>query len=198
MNQTLATPQVWADGKRHLWWLGILPLATPLLSGTLAITSGVQQLWWVGVLVIFGLIPLIDGLLGEDVSNPPESAVNHLESQRYYRWIIYTGVLFVIASVVITGWLAAGGIDWIINGGLLQATAALEPSSWLAKTAAYLTSRTQLHGQVSAFTYLGMAMSTGAATGIAINTAHELGHKPKPLEVFLAKVTLAPTFYGHF
>ena len=110
MNQTLATPQVWADGKRHLWWLGILPLATPLLSGTLAITSGVQQLWWVGVLVIFGLIPLIDGLLGEDVSNPPESAVNHLESQRYYRWIVYTGVLFVISSVVITGWLAAGGM----------------------------------------------------------------------------------------
>ena len=167
MNQTLAAPHVWTDGKRHLWWLGILPLATPLLSGTLAITTGVQHLWWVGVLVIFGLIPLIDGLLGEDVSNPPESAVGHLESQRYYRWIVYTGVLFVIASVVITGWLAAGGIDWIINGGLLQATAALEPSNWLAKTAAYITSRTQLHGQISAFTYLGMAMSTGAATGIA-------------------------------
>ncbi|MDP2145950.1 MAG: alkane 1-monooxygenase, partial [Pseudomonas sp.] len=67
MNQTLAAPHVWTDGKRHLWWLGIMPLATPLLSGALAITTGVQQLWWVGVLVIFGLIPLIDGLLGEDV-----------------------------------------------------------------------------------------------------------------------------------
>ena len=103
MNQTLAAPSIWTDGKRHLWWLGIMPLATPLLSGALAITTGVQQLWWVGVLVIFGLIPLIDGLLGEDVSNPPESAVSHLESQRYYRWIVYTGVLFVISSVVITG-----------------------------------------------------------------------------------------------
>jgi len=65
MNQTLAAANVWADGKRHLWWLGIMPLATPLLSGALAITTGVQQLWWVGVLVIFGLIPLIDGLLGD-------------------------------------------------------------------------------------------------------------------------------------
>lgn len=182
MNQTLAAPHVWADGKRHLWWLGIMPLATPLLSGALAITTGVQQLWWVGVLVIFGLIPLIDGLLGEDVSNPPESAVSHLESQRYYRWIVYTGVLFVIASVVITGWLAAGGIDWIINGGLLHATATLEPSNWLARTAAFITARTELHGAVSWLTYVGMAMSTGAATGIAINTAHELGHKPKPLK----------------
>jgi hypothetical protein len=191
MNQTLAAPSVWADGKRHLWWLGIMPLATPLLSGALAISTGVQQLWWVGVLVIFGLIPLIDGLLGEDVSNPPESAVGHLESQRYYRWIVYTGVLFVIASVVITGWLAAGGIAWIIDGGLLQATAHLDPADWLSQVAAYVTARTQLHGEPSWFTYLGMAMSTGAATGIAINTAHELGHKPKPLEVFLAKVTRA-------
>ncbi|KTC42760.1 alkane 1-monooxygenase [Pseudomonas sp. ABAC21] len=198
MNQTLAAPGVWTDGKRLLWWLGIMPLATPLLSGALAIATGVQSLWWVGVLVIFGLIPLIDGLLGEDISNPPESAVSHLESQSYYRWIVYIGVLFVIASVVVTGWLAAGGIDWIINGGLLRATATLDPASGLAKAAAFITARTELHGAISWFTYLGMAMSTGAATGIAINTAHELGHKPRPLEVFLAKVTLAPTFYGHF
>ncbi|PHN26085.1 alkane 1-monooxygenase [Pseudomonas sp. ICMP 460] len=198
MNQTLATAHRWTDGKRHLWWLGILPLATPLLSGALAISTGLQPLWWVGVLVIFGVIPLIDGLLGEDRSNPPESAVSQLESQRYYRCIVYTGVLLVILSVVITGWLAAGGIDWIINGGLLRASATLEPSNWLAQTAAAVTARTQVHGAISGFTYLGMAMSTGAATGIAINTAHELGHKPKPLEVLLAKVTLAPTFYGHF
>ena len=165
MNQTLAAPRVWTDGKRHLWWLGILPLATPLLSGVLAITTGIQQLWWVGVLVIFGLIPLIDGLLGEDVSNPPESAVSHLESQRYYRWIIYTGVLLVIASFVMTGWLAAGGIDWIIGGGLLRAAANLEPSSTLSHVASYITVRTQLHGEPGWFTYLGMAMSTGAATG---------------------------------
>lgn len=198
MNSTVAAPGVWTDSKRHLWWLGIMPLATPLLSGSLAIVSGVQELWWVGVLVIFGLIPLIDGLLGEDLSNPPESAVGGLEAQSYYRWIVYTGVLLVISSVVITGWLAAGGIDWIIAGGLLQATASLAPDSFLASTAGYLTERVQVHGAVSWFTYLGMAMSTGAATGIAINTAHELGHKPRLLEVVLAKITLAPTFYGHF
>ena len=198
MNPTLAAPTVWADGKRHLGWLGIMPLATPLLSGALAISTGIQSLWWVGVLVIFGLIPLIDGLLGEDVSNPPESAVGHLESQRYYRWIVYTGVLLVISSVVITGWLAAGGIEWIIQGGLVQASAGLDPSHWLSHAASYITARAQLHGAPGWFTYLGMAMSTGAATGIAINTAHELGHKPNALEVFLAKVTLAPTFYGHF
>lgn len=48
------------------------------------------------------------------------------------------------------------------------------------------------------YSYLGLAISTGCATGIAINTAHELGHKTAPLEKWLAKLSLAPVFYGHF
>jgi alkane 1-monooxygenase len=34
--------------------------------------------------------------------------------------------------------------------------------------------------------------------GIAINTAHELGHKRKSYEKWLSKIALAQTFYGHF
>ena len=34
--------------------------------------------------------------------------------------------------------------------------------------------------------------------GIAINTAHELGHKRKQHEKWLSKVALAQTGYGHF
>lgn len=48
------------------------------------------------------------------------------------------------------------------------------------------------------YSYLGLAISTGCATGIAINTAHELGHKTAGLEKWLAKLSLAPVFYGHF
>lgn len=46
--------------------------------------------------------------------------------------------------------------------------------------------------------YLGLAMSAGVASGIAINTAHELGHKTDAFERLLAKVALAPSWYGHF
>ncbi|MCM3378067.1 fatty acid desaturase, partial [Bacillus licheniformis] len=45
---------------------------------------------------------------------------------------------------------------------------------------------------------LGFALSLGAATGISINTAHELGHKTDRFERWLAKITLAPVAYGHF
>jgi len=38
----------------------------------------------------------------------------------------------------------------------------------------------------------------GALGGVGINTAHEMGHKKESLERWLAKITLAQTFYGHF
>jgi alkane 1-monooxygenase len=51
---------------------------------------------------------------------------------------------------------------------------------------------------ISVFGKLGLALSVGVGTGIAINTAHELGHKKESVERWLAKVALAPCFYGHF
>ncbi|SDR31694.1 alkane 1-monooxygenase [Paraburkholderia fungorum] len=48
------------------------------------------------------------------------------------------------------------------------------------------------------YDYVGFALSLGAATGVSINTAHELGHKTNRFERWLAKITLAPVAYGHF
>jgi alkane 1-monooxygenase len=45
---------------------------------------------------------------------------------------------------------------------------------------------------------VGLIFTVGTANGIAINTAHELGHKKDGLERWLAKLTLAPVAYGHF
>ena len=46
--------------------------------------------------------------------------------------------------------------------------------------------------------YAGLILSVGAINGIAINTAHELGHKKESWERWFAKITLAPVAYGHF
>ena len=45
---------------------------------------------------------------------------------------------------------------------------------------------------------LGMITTVGIVSGIAINTAHELGHKVEKLERRLSKLALAPSAYGHF
>ncbi|MFM7068466.1 MAG: alkane 1-monooxygenase, partial [Actinomycetes bacterium] len=44
----------------------------------------------------------------------------------------------------------------------------------------------------------GYALTVGTVAGVAINTAHELGHKSVKLERRLAKLALAQSGYGHF
>jgi alkane 1-monooxygenase len=53
-------------------------------------------------------------------------------------------------------------------------------------------------GDLSTAENLGLAFTVGCVSGIAINTAHELGHKRKQAERWLSKVALAQTGYGHF
>ena len=45
---------------------------------------------------------------------------------------------------------------------------------------------------------LGFALTVGTVAGVAINTAHELGHKSVKAERRLAKLALAQSGYGHF
>ncbi|MGE9808736.1 alkane 1-monooxygenase [Janibacter sp. G1551] len=45
---------------------------------------------------------------------------------------------------------------------------------------------------------VGLATGIGTVAGIAINTAHELGHKKETHERWFARVALAQTAYGHF
>ena len=54
------------------------------------------------------------------------------------------------------------------------------------------------YGGLSFLENLGLAMTVAMVAGIAINTAHELGHKRKSYEKWLSKISLAQTGYGHF
>ena len=53
-------------------------------------------------------------------------------------------------------------------------------------------------GGLSTLDSIGLALTMGMVSGIAINTAHELGHKRADLEKWLSKVALAQSGYGHF
>ncbi len=53
-------------------------------------------------------------------------------------------------------------------------------------------------GDLSVLESLGLALTMGVVGGIAINTAHELGHKRDDMEKWLSRVALAQTGYGHF
>jgi alkane 1-monooxygenase len=54
------------------------------------------------------------------------------------------------------------------------------------------------YGDLSIVESIGLALTVAMVSGIAINTAHELGHKRASLERWLSKVALAQSGYGHF
>ncbi|KVK77553.1 alkane 1-monooxygenase [Burkholderia cepacia] len=161
MAMTDESASGWSDGKRYLWLLGALTITLPILAAQLALSTGLHVFWWFGPLFAFGVIPILDTLIGDDRDNPPEAVVPHLERERYYRLIVYLATL--------VEYVAFFACVWIVGTHAL---------AW--------------------YDYVGFALSLGAATGISINTAHELGHKTDRFERWLAKITLAPVAYGHF
>ncbi|WP_144109245.1 alkane 1-monooxygenase [Paraburkholderia sp. BCC1886] len=161
MATSQAAPARWVDGKRYLWLLGALTITLPLHAANFALLSGWHIFWWFGPIFVFGIIPVLDSLIGDDTSNPPEDVVATLEKERYYRRVVYLATFIEYVSFV--------GAVWIVGTHAL---------TW--------------------YDYLGFALSLGAATGVSINTAHELGHKTDRTERWLAKITLAPVGYGHF
>lgn len=48
------------------------------------------------------------------------------------------------------------------------------------------------------WSFIGLSVVAGIASGLGINTGHELGHKKSRLERNLAKIVLAVPAYGHF
>jgi alkane 1-monooxygenase len=53
-------------------------------------------------------------------------------------------------------------------------------------------------GDLSVLDSIGLSLTVGVVGGVAINTAHELGHKRAGSERWLSRVALAQTGYGHF
>ena len=158
MNQA-ETP--WIDGKRYLWLLSPMVPVLVLLALGLYQFTGWGVFLWGGPILLYGIIPLLDWLIGVDHNNPPESAVERLEQDIFYRAIVYA---YIPVQYLVTAW-----------------------GAWVA-----------VNGHLSGLEYLGLIITVGVVNGIAINTAHELGHKKAELERWLAKVTLAPVAYGHF
>jgi alkane 1-monooxygenase len=53
-------------------------------------------------------------------------------------------------------------------------------------------------GKLSTLEGIGLATTVAMVSGVAINTAHELGHKRASSERWLSRVALAQSGYGHF
>jgi alkane 1-monooxygenase len=111
MTTTSIPLSPWTDSKRHLWLLGLLVPALPLVGWGLAIAMDIKQplLWWLSPMLFYAGISLLDALIGTDASNPPESMVKSLEDDRYYRWCTFLFLPLQYASLIAGAWLITRG-----------------------------------------------------------------------------------------
>ncbi|MDT0636114.1 hypothetical protein RM532_14260, partial [Salinisphaera sp. W335] len=74
-----SNPVEWTDGKRALWLLSPLLPALGVAFLALFYVSQSGLLLWGMPLFFYGLIPVLDLLIGVDRNNPPEAVVVDLE-----------------------------------------------------------------------------------------------------------------------
>ena len=95
------------DGKRYLWFLSFIPPVVPILSYWLYLVTGSALTTLIPFFYIFGLIPLLDALIGEDQHNPPAEVVAAMEADSYYLMLARAAVpllwLNFIATVAFVG-----------------------------------------------------------------------------------------------
>jgi alkane 1-monooxygenase len=109
---TAPASESWND-KRWLWLLSpTIPFA--FTASILAFSLTGQWLYLLFAPAIIHIaIPILDLTFGEDFSNPPESAVETLNKDFFYRALVWLYVPFQLIGTVYGTWLAATqSLDW--------------------------------------------------------------------------------------
>jgi alkane 1-monooxygenase len=163
-DQEMVLVPAWRDRKRYLWLFGLIIPALVASSWLAVWATGLGVFWWAGPIVTFGIIPVLDYIVGSDTDNPPDSALGWLQHDPFYRWATYLYLPTQYLSVLLACRLWSDG-GW-------------PTTDFIDK--------------------LGLMVTVGGIGGIAINTAHELGHTRARVEKWLSKIALAQTCYGHF
>ncbi|HBP67924.1 MAG TPA: alkane 1-monooxygenase, partial [Alcanivorax sp.] len=106
------------------FWAAVLPLLP--LSAFIGRESGTQDYWaWFLYFVVFGIIPVLDYIIGKDPSNPDEhQQVPSMSQERIYTsalflmGFIWLGVLFFAGWVFVNNdYSLLGQLGWIVSIG---------------------------------------------------------------------------------
>jgi alkane 1-monooxygenase len=112
-------PATWRDPKRYAWLLGLLVPLLPFMAWGLVELTGLGVLWFWGPIFVFGLMPVLDTLIGKDSANPPDSVVKWLEQDRFYRLCTYAYIPLQYVALIGGAWLLAdGGLHVVEKIGL--------------------------------------------------------------------------------
>lgn len=105
------------DKKRWFWLLSVLYPLEPLLAIGLHWATGNQ--WWLLLpfLVNYGIVPLLDWVIGEDKTNPPAEVLMQLDQDPYYRRLTFATVPLHFITLFGAAWYT-GTQDLTLSGVL--------------------------------------------------------------------------------
>ena len=109
MSTTSLTPpaQPYRDHKRYAWILSLLVPMSVGFGPLLMVALEDARALWIPAIFFYLMAPLLDWMLGEDQSNPPESAVPALDADRYYRTITFLLVPLLWSAFIFGAWFVA-------------------------------------------------------------------------------------------
>ena len=103
--------------RRAIWLLALSVPLLPFVAWSASRGALGEWAWWIAPLVLYGLVPLLDHLLGEDPRNPPPGQESQLARDPWYRWVLLAWLPLHYAALFLTGWVMAsdppGWIGWL-------------------------------------------------------------------------------------
>jgi alkane 1-monooxygenase len=102
----------WKEPKRYLSLLAAVIPGLVYASWLGVWATGFGVFWWTGPVLAFGVIPVLDHMIGADAANPPDSVLARLESDPFYRWATYLYLPNQYLSLLFACWLWSGG-GWL-------------------------------------------------------------------------------------
>jgi alkane 1-monooxygenase len=116
--------------KKVGYWIWLIPVLGIPLSYHWSVGSAHADAWaWLVITVVFGVIPLLDFVVGRDPANPDErDQVPALEAQGYYRLLSLATVPLLLAMLVwsawifvsYAGWSWVGQLGWVLSVGTVM------------------------------------------------------------------------------
>ena len=92
---------IYTDKKRYGWLFSVIGPAISLVgTGAVSFFGIANWILFLPLIFFYGLVPVLDFFIGEDTSNPPESEVDALEKDGYYRAITYATIPVLWIAVI--------------------------------------------------------------------------------------------------
>lgn len=100
--------------KKVGYWIWLIPVAGIPMSFYWSLDSSHPNAWpWLVITVVFGVIPILDAIVGRDPANPDEAEqVPEMERQDYYQVLSLATVPLLLGMLAWSGWVFIHHEDW--------------------------------------------------------------------------------------